>query len=94
MVCGIITVLDSTNTLTYLLLRFTVLSLVGTLLFLALALLEQSLWDQNLVLGWDRSKFQFVSVGPHSMTGSERRTAAQWSAGSHAFFVEHSMSEF
>jgi hypothetical protein len=39
------------SALTYLLLRVTLLLLVGTLFLLALALLEQSLWHQDLVLG-------------------------------------------
>ena len=38
---------------TYLLLRVTLLLLVFPLLFLALALLEQSLWHQDLILGGD-----------------------------------------
>ena len=49
--------------LAYLLLFFTILGLVGALLLLTLALLEQSLGDQDLVLGWS-SPTQIMSVGP------------------------------
>jgi hypothetical protein len=38
---------------TYLLLRLTLLLFLSTLLLLTLALLEQSLWHQDLVLGSD-----------------------------------------
>ena len=48
----------------YLLLLFTVLGLVGALLLLTLALLEQSLGDQDLVLGWSSTITQRMSVGP------------------------------
>ena len=48
----------------YLLLLFTVLGLVGALLLLTLALLEQSLRYQDLVLGWSSPTAQRMSVGP------------------------------
>lgn len=38
---------------TNLLALLTLLGLLGALLLLRLALLEESLWNENLVLGWD-----------------------------------------
>ena len=71
---------------TNLLLGLALLSLLGALLLLALALLEQGLRHQDLVLGRDAPVGK-VSVGPREQVYwlSERRIAAQCSAGTHAF---------
>lgn len=73
----------------YLLAGIASLSLLSALLLLALALLEKSLWNQDLVLGGDGAVPQ-LSVGPLVRWGQspERRIAAQWSAGSHAFSAD------
>ena len=70
----------------YLLLGLALLLLLSTLLLLTLAFLEQRLRDEDLVLGWHAPTP--VSVGPLRWTTSPwQRIAAQWSAGSHAFFA-------
>jgi hypothetical protein len=47
----------------YLLAGIALLGLLGTLLLLRLALLEEGLWDQDLVLGGDGA-VEELSVGP------------------------------
>jgi len=79
--------------MTNLLLGLTLGGLFLALLLLGLALLEQGLRDQDLVLGRDAPTLTML-VGPLEHTtrwrcGSERRTAAQWSAGSRAFSAKH-----
>ena len=49
--------------MSYLLLLFPLLCLVGSLLFLALALLEQSLRNKDLILGRDAPVMQTMLVG-------------------------------
>ena len=67
---------------TNLLLGLTLSSLLGALLLLGLALFEQSLRDEDLVLSRDAPTVALL-VGPLEHTtrwlySSERRTAAQW----------------
>jgi hypothetical protein len=50
--------------MTYLLLCVALLLLVGTLFLLTLALLEQSLWHQDLVLGRDAPVRSGMLVDP------------------------------
>lgn len=53
----------------YLLASITLLSGLSTLLLLRLALLEEGLWDEDLVLGRDRPEW-IVLVGPR-MRGTD-----------------------
>lgn len=71
----------------HLLALFALLSLLGALLLLGLALLEQSLRYQDLILGRNAPRCSVSCHAGHVVLRG--RSAAQWSAGSHAFSIKH-----
>lgn len=74
----------------YLLASITLLSGLGALLLLRLALLEEGFWDEDLVLGGDAPVCSISCQSVHACGEiiPERRSAAQWSAGAHAFSAD------